>query len=638
MFDSIRKHQRVLQFLLLILIFPAFVFFGVSGYDRFLSDGDSVATVNGTKISRQQFDQAMRDQLDRMRETLGGQIDPSLLDTPQARAEVLNGLIAQQLLLDAAIEYRINVTDTQLRETILEIPGLRKADGSFDMERYRTLLSAQGLSEAGFESRLRRDLATQAITEAASQSAIVPRVLLDRLIALQEQVREVREQLFSPKEQVGKLNPNDAQMRKYYDENAARFETPESARIEYLVLGVKELESGVALSADDVRTYYEQNKSRYTTPEERRASHILINLDPSASAEDKASARRKADELLAQLRGGAEFAALAKANSQDPGSAIKGGDLGFFQRDTMVKPFADAAFGLKEGALSEVVESDFGLHLIKLTEIKPGAIKPFEEVRTNIESELRKQQAGKKFAESAEAFSNTVYEQSDSLKPAAERFGLKIETTDLPRSGAGLGPDSPLANRKLIDALFSQDSIANRRNTDAVEIGGNTLIAARIVEHRPARRKAFEQVADEVREQIIAAESQKLAAAAGVARLAELRQTASEAGFSKPQKVSRVAPGKLPASALEALFKANVDKLPVFVGVELGADGYAIYRIDSVTDPKPEDIAKRREAFGTQVQSLFGQEQAASVLGGLRTKAKITTRLQSAQPEQSQTQ
>lgn len=638
MFDSIRKHQRVLQFLLLILIFPAFVFFGVSGYDRFLSDGDSVATVNGTKISRQQFDQAMRDQLDRMRETLGGQIDPSLLDTPQARAEVLNGLIAQQLLLDAAIEYRINVTDTQLRETILAIPGLRKADGSFDMERYRTLLSAQGLSEAGFESRLRRDLATQSLTEAASQSAIVPRVLLDRLIALQEQVREVREQVFSPKEQLGKLNPDDAQIRKYYDDNAARFETPESARIEYLVLGVKELEVGVVLSADDVRTYYEQNKSRYTTPEERRASHILINLDPSASAEDKASARKKADALLSQLRGGADFAALAKANSQDPGSAIMGGDLGFFQRDTMVKPFADAAFALKEGALSEVVESDFGLHLIKLTGIKPGAIKPFDEVRTNIESELRKQQAGKKFAESAEAFANTVYEQSDSLKPAAERFGLKIETTDLPRSGAGLGPDSPLANRKLIDALFSQDSIANRRNTDAVEIGSNTLIAGRIVEHRPARRKAFEQVADEVRQQIIAAESQKLAAAAGVAQLAELRQTASEVGFSQPQKVSRVAPGKLPAAALEAVFKASVDKLPVFVGVELGADGYAIYRIDSVTDPKPEDIAKRREAFGAQVQSLFGQEQAASVLGGLRTKAKITTRLQSVQPEQSQTQ
>lgn len=638
MFDSIRKHQRVLQFLLLILIFPAFVFFGVSGYDRFLSDGDSVATVNGTKISRQQFDQAMRDQLDRMRETLGGQIDPSLLDTPQARAEVLNGLIAQQLLLDAAIEYRINVTDTQLRETILGIPGLRKADGSFDMERYRTLLSAQGLSEAGFESRLRRDLATQSLTEAASQSAIVPRVLLDRLIALQEQVREVREQVFSPKEQLGKLNPDDAQIRKYYDDNAARFETPESARIEYLVLGVKELEVGVVLSADDVRTYYEQNKSRYTTPEERRASHILINLDPSASAEDKASARKKADALLSQLRGGADFAALAKANSQDPGSAIMGGDLGFFQRDTMVKPFADAAFALKEGALSEVVESDFGLHLIKLTGIKPGAIKPFDEVRTNIESELRKQQAGKKFAESAEAFANTVYEQSDSLKPAAERFGLKIETTDLPRSGAGLGPDSPLANRKLIDALFSQDSIANRRNTDAVEIGSNTLIAGRIVEHRPARRKAFEQVADEVRQQIIAAESQKLAAAAGVARLAELRQNASEFGFSQPQKVSRVAPGKLPAAALEAVFKASVDKLPVFVGVELGADGYAIYRIDSVTDPKPEDIAKRREAFGAQVQSLFGQEQAASVLGGLRTKAKITTRLQSVQPEQSQTQ
>jgi peptidyl-prolyl cis-trans isomerase D len=637
MFESIRKHQRVLQFLLLILIFPAFVFFGVSGYDRFLSDGDSVATVHGVKIPRQQFDQAMRDQLDRMRETLGGQIDPKLLDTPQARAEVLNGLIAQQLLLDAAIQYRISITDTQLRETILEIPGLRKADGSFDMERYRTLLSAQGMSEAGFESRLRRDLATQALSEAASQSAIVPNALLDRLIALQEQVREVRELVFSPKQQLDKVKSDDAQMRKFYDDNAALFETPESARIDYLVLGVKELEASVVLSADDVRTYYEQNKTRYTTPEERRASHILIAVDPSASADDKAAARKKADELLGLLRGGAEFAALAKANSQDPGSAVKGGDLGFFQRDTMVKSFADAAFALKEGELSEVIESDFGLHLIKLTGIKLGAIKPFEQARPTIEAELRMQQASKKFAESAEAFSNTVYEQSDSLKPAAERFGLKIVTADVPRSGAGLGPESPLANRKLLEALFSQDSIASRRNTDAIEIGGNTLISARIVEHRPAQRKEFAQVRDEVRERILADESRKLAAAAGAARLAELLKAPAELGFSETQKVSRVAPGKLPGAALDAMFKASVDKLPAFVGVDLGASGYAIYRIDTVIDPKPEEIAKRREAFGTQVQSLLGQEQAASVLGSLRNKAKITTRLQalSTEPQQN---
>jgi len=404
------------------------------------------------------------------------------------------------------------------------------------------------------------------------------------------------------------------------------------------LLGVKELEAGIVLSADDVRTYYEQNKSRYTTPEERRASHILINLDPSASAADKASARKKADEILSRLRGGADFAALAKANSQDPGSATQGGDLGFFQRETMVKPFADAAFALKDGELSEVVESDFGLHLIKLTGIKASAIKPFDQVRLEIEAELRKQQASKKFAESAEAFSNTVYEQSDSLKPAAERFGLKIETTDVLRSGAGLAPESPLANRKLLDALFSQDSITNRRNTDAVEVAGNTLIAARIVEHRSAQRKAFEQVREEVRERIIVTESQKLATAAGAARLAELIQTGTDAGFSPVQKVSRVAPGKLSAAALSAVFKASVDKLPVFVGVDLGASGYAIYRIDSVTDPTPEQISKSREAVGVQVQSLFGQAQAASLQDGLRAKAKVTTRLQALSAEQSSAQ
>ena len=633
MFDSIRKHQRVLQFILLLLIFPAFVFFGVSGYDRFLSDGDSVATVGPSSISRQEFDQAMRRQLEQMREVLGDRFDAKLLDTPAARAEVLDGLVAQRVLLNAAIERKVTVTDDQLRATIAAIPGLTKDDGSFDKERYRALLSAQGLNEPAFENQLRRDMAVQSLPEAAMRSAFVPRAVLDRIIALDGQSREVRELAFRPEDFAAKVQPGDEQLRKHYEDNAAAFETPEAAKVEYLVLSAKAIADRVSLSADDVRSYYEQNKARYTTPEERKASHILIAVDAGAGAEAKQAARAKAGKLLDQARGGADFAALAKAESQDPGSAAAGGDLGFFRRDTMVKAFADAAFALKEGELAPVVETEFGFHVIKLTAIKPGVVRSFDEARAEIEAELKQQQGSRQFAEAADTFSNLVYEQADSLKPAAERFGLAIQTAEgVSRSAQGLPKDSPLANEKLLAALFSDDSIRAKRNTEAVEATGNTLVSARIVEYRPAQRKAFDAVRDEVRARVVQAEARRLATETGTKRLQELRAGAAASGFGDARTLSRSAASTLPAAAVEAVFRAPSRKLPAFVGVDLGARGYSIFQLLAVVELTPEAIAQRRPSYEGQVAQLYAQQQSTDLIEDLKARARITTRLEAAQP------
>jgi peptidyl-prolyl cis-trans isomerase D len=627
MFDSIRKHQRILQFLLLILIFPAFVFFGVSGYDRFLSDGDSVATVGGAKITRQEFDQAMRQQLEQMRRVLGDQVDAKLLDTPSARAEVLEGLISQRLLLNAAYEQKVTISDAQLRQTILAIPGLKTPDGGFDMERYRALLSSQGMTEPVFEAQLRRDLAIQALPEAASQSVIVPRTVLEQVIRLQEQVREVRELAFKPADFAAQVKPTDEELRKHYEANAAAYETPESAKVEYLVLSAKAIAEQITLSADDVHTYYEQNKTRFTTAEERRASHILIAVDAGAGADARKAAREKAEKLLKQARDGADFAALAKANSSDSGSAAQGGDLGYFARGAMVKSFADAAFALKEGAISDVVETEFGYHIIKLTGIKPGAVRSFDEVRKEIESDLRQQQAGAKFAETADAFSNMVYEQADSLKPAADRFGLKIQTAEsLTRAGTGLPKDSPLANPKLLAAVFSPESIRTKRNSEAIEVGGNTLVSARVVEYRPAKRKPFESVQAEVRANVVDAEARKLAIAAGAKRLAELRAGGAATGFSEAQGISRAAATTVPAQAVDAVFKLPTDKLPAYVGLDIGARGYSIYALVKVTDPSAEAIAQRRAAYEQQVAQAIGQQQVTDLIESLKSKAKVTRR------------
>jgi peptidyl-prolyl cis-trans isomerase D len=626
MFDSIRKHQRILQFILLLLIFPAFAFFGVSGYDRFLAEDDSVATVDGTRITRAEFDQAMRQRLEQLREMLGGQIDARLLDTAEARREVLDGLIVERLLQSESAKRHLAVTDEQLRRTILEIPGLRKDDGSFDMPRYQALLKAQGLNEASFEGQLRRDQSLRILLESASAGAVLPKAVIDRLIALQEETREVRELRITPADHVAAVKPSDEQLRKHYDENGSSFEVPESARIEYVVLSAEELARAVSLSEDDIKGYWEQNRARYTTPEQRRASHILIRLEPGAPAADRDKAMARAKALVAQARGGADFAALAKASSQDPGSAAQGGDLGAFTRDAMVKPFADAAFGLKVGEVSDVVQSEFGLHVIRLTAIQPAAEQPYAVVRPTIEAELRRQQAARRYAEAAESFTNLVYEQSDSLKPAADRFKLQIRTAErVERRAAGSqAGKSPVEHPKLLAALFTDDVIRNRRNTDAIEVGGNTLVAARILEHRPAQRKPFDSVRAEVLAQVVERESRRLAREAGEAQLKALRDgQAAPAALSAPRTIGRTGESRLAGEAIDAIFRAPAGKLPAWVGASLPEGGYVIHQVLKVTSPSPERVAQRREAYATQLVRLQGQQDASSVLEALKAGAKI---------------
>lgn len=625
MFDAIRKYQRVLLIILLLLIFPAFVFFGVSGYDQFLSDDDSVAKVEGERITRQAFDQAMRRRLEQLREVLGDQIDASLLDTAEARREILDGLIVERLLAHEADRRHLSVSDGQLRNTILEIPGLRKPDGSFDMPRYQALLKGQGLSEASFEAQLRRDQTLRLLPDAAGAGAWMPAAVVDRLIALQEERRDIRILRFAPGEYAGGVRPTDEQLRKHYDDNAAAFETPESASVEYLVLSADDLARSISLSEDDLRSYYEQNKARYGAPEQRRASHILIRLEPGAPAAERERAMARARTLLAQAKGGADFAALARANSQDPGSAAQGGDLGLFTRDAMVKPFADAAFAMKVGEVSDVVESDFGLHVIRLSAIQPAGEQPFAAVRATIEAELRRQQAGRQFVEAAEAFTNLVYEQSDSLKPAAERFKLTIRTApEVERRPAPDAAKSPLAHPRLLAALFADEAVKNRRNTEAIEVGANTLVAARIVEHRPARRKPFEAVRSEVLAQVIERESRRLAREAGEARLKALRGGEPAPSTLAPLRtIGRGADPQLPGESIDAIFRAPASGLPAWVGAPLPDGGYLIAQVLKATPPSPERVAERREGYASQLQRLQAQQDVATWLASLKAGAKI---------------
>ena len=623
MFDSIRKHQKVLQFLLLVLIVPAFVFFGVSGYKGMDGGDDVVATVGDLKVTKQDFERAKGQQLQQMRQVMGEQFDPSILNTATARKEIIDNLVAQKALMADAMSKRITITDARLVQALEQsVQGLKKADGTFDKELYKSMLVRQGLTEAGFEAQARQELAMQTAPEAVVRSAFIPKTVIDRLVAMQEESREVAELSFKPSDFLAQVKPSPEQLKKYYDENTRNYETPESARIEYVVLSVDELSKTVTANADEVKSYYEQNKSKYGVAEQRKASHILISGE-----KDKKAAKEKAEGLLKQIKGGADFAALAKTNSDDPGSGKEGGDLGFFSRDMMVKPFSDAAFELKDGEISPVVESDFGFHIIKLTGIKAGGEKPFELVKSEIETEFKRQKAQKLFSESSEQFNNAVYEQPDSLKPVADKLKLSIQSSEgvtrqglLPKTGE---KPALINNAKLLKALFSDEAIKAKRNTESVEVSPGTLVSARIAEFKPAQKKPFEAVENDVRGAVLAAESRKLAQAAGEAKLKALKEKADGSGFAPSKLVSRGNAAGFNQQGLEAVYKASSTKLPSYAGADMGPAGYTIYQVTKVVAAELKKIEELRNAAGPQIAGLVGQQDLADMLDAVKARVPV---------------
>src|SRR5512139_91823 len=571
MFESVRTHRRWMMLFMLVLIFPSFVFFGIQGYNSFIGSDNALAKVDGSPITQQEFDQAQRDRIERLRQQIGPDFDPKLLENQEARAAILDGIVMNRALASEANKANIVVTTDRLREMLATVPAFQD-DGKFSYDKYKAYVASQGLTEPIFEQRVREDLRKQALLQAVVASAIVPKTVADRLDAMLREVREVRELRFTAEQFLPKVKVTDEQVAAFYEQNRSLFETPETAKVEFLVLSPETMSGAGALPEAEVRAYYEQNKSRYGTDEQRRASHILITPDGG----DKAAAKKKAEQLLAQVKSKpGDFEKLARENSKDPGSAAQGGDLGFFGKGMMVKPFEEAVFKMKPGEVSDVVESDFGFHVIKLTEVKPAEIKPLEQVRADIERDLKTQQAQKEFAKAADQFTNLVYEQADSLQPAADALKLKVQKVDaLTRRGL-----APYINARVVDAVFSDESLKSRKNTQAIEVATNTMVSARIVDHKPAAVKPLDEVRGQVRQLVEQREAIRLAKEAGEAKLAELRKQPNDAGFAPVKSISRSKPEGLPPSAVNAIMRAPADKLPAYVGTEIENAGYLVAQI-----------------------------------------------------------
>ena len=611
MFEAIRKHSKIVMGLLFLLIIPSFVLFGIQRRNN--EEAQTVATVDGQDITQSQWDNAHRDEVERLRASMPT-LDAKLLDSPQARYATLERIVRDHVLAAAARKSGLFTSDQRLAQALEQNPtiaSLRKPDGSLDMDRYKQLLAAQGMTPAMFEAGVRSDLSTRQVMEGVTGTSFATSAQTDVALNAFLEKREVQVARFDAADFAPKVTLTDADLEAYYKANQALFQAPEQASIEYVVLDLDAVENSITLNPQDVKTYYDQNAARLSGPEERRVSHILIAVPKDATPEVRAKAKAKAEELLAMVKKDpASFADVAKKYSQDPGSAAKGGDLDFFTRDAMVKPFADAAFALKKGEISGVVETEYGYHIIKLTDIKDAKPRSFEEMKPQIEATLKKQQAQSAFADAADTFTNSVYEQADSLKPVADKLKLQIMTAANVTRQPAPGVTGVLANPKFLDALFAPDSIDKKRNTQAVETSPNQLVSGRVTHYTPSHIRPFAEVKDNVRQRLLAIRGAALAKTEGMAKLAAWKADPSTAVLPPAVTVSRDQTQKLPESVVEAILRADSTHLPSFIGVDLGAQGYVVAKIDKVIArvPSTGDAAlQERAQFGQLVASAEAQ-------------------------------
>ena len=636
MFEFVRKHNKIMQVMLFVLIVPSFVLFGLEGYSRFREGGEAVAKVDGREITQADWDNAHKAEVDRLRQQMPN-LDAKLFDSPEARYGTLERLVRERVMLAAVYKSNLLVGDQRVARELQAnqmIASLRGPDGKLDMERYRQLLSSSGMTPEMYENQVRQELATRQVFGGVTQSAFTPLPQANVSLGSYFERREVQVARFNAADFKARVAPTDAELQAFYKDNAQMFQAPEQASIEYVVLDLAAVQGGITVNEADLRTYFEQNAARLAGKEERRASHILVAVNKGAPDADKQKARAKAEELLAQVRKNPDsFAAVAKANSQDPGSAPQGGDLDFFARGAMTKPFEDAAFALKnKGEISGVVESEFGFHIIRLTDIKAEKAKTFEEVRPQLEADLRKEQAQKKYAEAAETFSNTVYEQAESLKPVADKLKLEVRTAQAVSRTPAPGAAGPLANPKFLQSLFAPDAVERKRNTEAVEFGPNQMVAGRIVQHSPARTRPFEEVKAQVRESVVAAKAAELARKEGQAKLAAWQAAPASAEMPAALPLSRQDVDKQPRPVIEAALRADPAKLPAFAGVDLGQEGFAVVKVNRVL-PREAPPAQQAQQEVQQYSRAWGTAEALAYYNML--KERFNVQIKVARPKEA---
>lgn len=610
MLEAIRERSQgwIAKVILGLLIIP----FALWGVDSYISGGGKeapAAEVGDVEISQREFIKTLKEQ----QEQLGAKVDEKAL-----RKQVMDQLVNTSLLSQAAGKAGFSILDPQVQSVLAGIEIFQE-NGKFSEVRLDSWLRSRGMARGELLAMISQDLLLKQVQIGYGEGAVFALPSATRLGNLLAQQREVNEVIFDQKDFSIAVQIDDKAVEAEFKAHQADYATPAMVRVQYLTLSQAALEAGIQISDEQARKFFEENPAQFQEPEQRRASHILIKLDAGVDAAAKQAAKTRAEQLLAEVRKTpAKFADLARQHSQDPGSGAKGGDLGAFSRDMMVKPFADAVWAMKPGEIQGLVESQFGFHIIRLDGVIGGAKLGFAVVKDDIIKNMKQQEAQKRFVEAAERFSNMVYEQPDSLEPAAKEFGLKIEQSGW--IGKGNAQPTMLGDARLMDALMSEDALKKKQNIEAIEVAPNTLVSARVIEHRPAGLRPLTEVAAEIRARLTAAAARKLAAEAGKKALEAARAGQALVNLSAPMTVSRMRPLNVPSASIRALFGADAAKLPAYVGVE-SAEGYRLYRINRVAASEPP--AEQVKAMRNDMRRLLAQEEMRAYLESIKARAKI---------------
>lgn len=623
MYDLLHKHKRIAQLILALISLP-FAFFGVDYYFRSGDTAADVATYKGGRVTQAEFAQTMRDQQENLTRAQRP-FDPAMFDNPEVRFQILQQLIRQRVIEKKGDDLHFRVTSAQVIDQIAADPRFQ-VGGKFSIDAYKAALDGARVPETAYEESISRQILAERFVDPIARGSIVAGPTRVAFVTLLEQAREVAVATVDAEPFARDVKIDAAAVKAFYDANAALFKTPEEMNFEYVILTPDALSADVAVTPDEVKTQYAASAKQFTQDEQRQAAHILIAVKPDASASDKAAAKKKAEDILAQAKANpAKFAELAKQYSQDPGSAAQGGDLGSNPRGTMVKAFDDAVFSAKAGDIVGPVETDFGYHVIKIDGITPMRSRSLDEVRPQIEADLKKQKVMQKFAAAADQFQNLVYEQADSLAGVAKALNLTVKTSGLVTRAKA--QELAQGNAKFIETLWSPESLSAKRNTEAIEIGPNTLIAGRVIEYKPAAPRPFEQVKEEIHRQLVAKQASELAQARGREKLAALEAGKSDKAegvtFGAPVTLRRnqMQPGFPPEATLR-IFQADPAKLPRYVGAANERGGYSIYKVLNAITPPPPDPAKLAAA-ASRIGEMQSRELFDAYVAILKAKADI---------------
>jgi peptidyl-prolyl cis-trans isomerase D len=604
MFDFVQKNRRIVQIILAILILP-FAIWGIESYTRVAGGREAVATVNGLEITRRELDEEMARQIERVKEAFGAQIDPAALDTPEARRALLEGLIAQRVVTSEAARRHLFMSRAAVIDAIAQAPEFQE-NGQFSPARYSAYLQSRSTTDQRYVAELQTQLPLSRLVTSVADAAIAPRAVASQLVALEAQKREVSEVRVFGQQFLAQANVEEAQVKAYYDANPGEFRSPERVRAEYVMLSADALAKQDPVTEAEVKAAYEQRINQYSVSEVRTVSHILVK------------SKDEAEKILAEARKSpAKFGELAKQHSLDTGTAERGGDLGAVTRESLDPKLAEAVYAMKNGEMG-VAESKFGFHVMRVG-VQAGRARSFDEVRKELTEDLSRQKSARRFAEVGEAFSNMVYEQPDSLKPAAEKFKLQIQTTNwiVKSARQELGA---LDNPKLLAALFSSDALQNKRNTDAVQVAPGVLVAARVIEHRPEEQLKYEQVKPGITEMLRRRAATAAAQKDGEAKLAALREgKEADLKWSPAKTVSRREPQGMTPDALQRALSADASKLPAYVGVTF-PEGYLLLRVSKVIEAEAKDVDPQT---AVRIAALYGRSQYEAYVSSLRERASV---------------